>query len=133
MCLSAQLRYPFCVSSKFIFTLFILNNIYTFRVYQVLAEEPVKSSEEQPTGVLFVMHHGAGYTGLTWSCMVKKMRSIAKKPFAILCFDCRGHGATSTDDELNLSLATLTDDLSTLIKTVYGKTPSYEIILVGHR
>ncbi|KAK6841900.1 hypothetical protein PG987_002760 [Apiospora arundinis] len=67
-------------------------------------------------GPLFVMHHGAGSSGLSFAVCASEIRK--RVPAAgILSSDARGHGLTVTPEgeELDLSLGTLAADLLTVI------------------
>lgn len=88
-------------------------------------------------GPLFVMHHGAGSSGLSFAVVgaeIRKRMSTA----GVLSLDARGHGSTTTDpaDEYSdLSLPTLADDLCQVILRAkeemhWAELPS--IVLVGH-
>ncbi|ORY62283.1 Alpha/Beta hydrolase protein [Pseudomassariella vexata] len=87
-------------------------------------------------GPLFVMHHGAGSSGLSFAVVGSEIRK--RQPSAgILSADARGHGSTTNpdSDKLDLSLATLSKDLLSVIKSTkeemkWKELPS--IILVGH-
>lgn len=94
------------------------------------------------SGPLFVMHHGAGSSGLSFAVVGAEIRK--RLPAAgILSPDARGHGSTSvptsatttTKKTLDLSLGTLTDDLlSAILQT--QRAMRWEalppIVLVGH-
>jgi pimeloyl-ACP methyl ester carboxylesterase len=43
--------------------------------------------------------HGGGYTGLTWSLVAEKL----KGSYRVVAPDLRGHGLTSTQDDLDFS------------------------------
>ncbi|KAJ3159605.1 Protein phosphatase methylesterase 1 [Geranomyces michiganensis] len=103
----------------------------TFRVYQTRADA-------KP---LFVFHHGAGHTALSWALLVGLLRERIGS-CSVLAYDCRGHGneralgtgtksGTETADDGNLSLEQLAKDLANVINTVYPTPPS-DVILVGH-
>lgn len=87
-------------------------------------------------GSLFVMHHGAGSSGLSFAVLGSELRK--KLPNAgILSIDCRGHGSTisETNVDPDLRLDTLSNDLfgvinSTKIQMGWESLPA--IILVGH-
>ncbi|KAI8887191.1 protein phosphatase methylesterase 1, partial [Backusella circina FSU 941] len=94
----------------------------SFRIYR---KTPAKE-----TGVTFVMHHGAGSSALTFGLVAKAISEMTQRECGILAFDCRGHGATVTTDDSDYSLATLSDDLTGLIKNIFDD--KQDIILVGH-
>ncbi|KAK9773638.1 putative Alpha/Beta hydrolase protein [Seiridium cardinale] len=86
-------------------------------------------------GPLFVMHHGAGSSGLSFAVVSSEIRK--RVPTAgILSHDARGHGeTTASDGELDLSLATLSSDLLAVITKTRAEMKWQElpqIILVGH-
>ncbi|KAI5798847.1 Alpha/Beta hydrolase protein [Geopyxis carbonaria] len=87
-----------------------------------------------PVGPLFVSHHGAGSSGLSFALLASEIRKILPSA-GMLSFDCRGHGETHTSDNDDLSLATLSKDLETVIYLVMahcGWTSCPDIVLVGH-
>ena len=55
-----------------------------FRVYYT----PPKSDD----GTVFICHHGAGWSGLTYAAFAKEVARVGKGECGILAFDCRGHG-----------------------------------------
>lgn len=87
-------------------------------------------------GPLFVMHHGAGSSGLTFAMVGSEIRK--RMPNAgILAVDCRGHGSTTTKNEadVDLKLQTLSADLLFMIEQVqtqmsWASLPP--LVLVGH-
>ncbi|CAO3671323.1 unnamed protein product [Rhizopus stolonifer] len=92
-----------------------------FRVYQT---PPAKEN-----GPLFVMHHGAGSSALTFGWTAKHIRELTEGECGVLAVDCRGHGATKTE-ELDYALDRLSDDLISVIKETVKE--NQDIILVGH-
>ncbi|WYZ34452.1 hypothetical protein EsH8_I_000728 [Colletotrichum jinshuiense] len=87
-------------------------------------------------GPLFVLHHGAGSSGLSFAVLSSEIRK--RLPSAgILCPDARGHGSTVVTDgtELNLRLDVLTEDLFSVIQLTKAQMSWQElppVILVGH-
>ncbi|KAH7328726.1 Alpha/Beta hydrolase protein [Stachybotrys elegans] len=87
-------------------------------------------------GPLFVMHHGAGSSGLSFAVVGSEIRR--RLPAAgILAIDCRGHGSTVAPEgsDLDLGLATLSGDLynvveATKLEMKWEKLP--HVVLVGH-
>lgn len=51
-----------------------------------------KKEEKNPNGTLFVMHHGAGYSALSFALMAKQVTKITDGEVGVLAVDCRGHG-----------------------------------------
>ncbi|KAK0657187.1 Alpha/Beta hydrolase protein [Cercophora newfieldiana] len=86
-------------------------------------------------GPLFVTHHGAGSSGLSFAVLSSEIRK--RLPTAgILSPDARGHGSTvAPEDPLDLSLPVLSEDLyQTIMFTKEAmKWPELPpVILVGH-
>ncbi|KAJ5688561.1 hypothetical protein N7462_002953 [Penicillium macrosclerotiorum] len=110
------------------------------------------------TGPLFVMHHGAGSSGLSFATCAKELRRIIPKA-GVLSLDARSHGRTTMTRksqkfdqaspstaaaavaeaeshlELDLGLETLSRDLvyvlhQTQVKMGWDHLP--DIVLVGH-
>ncbi|KAB8074155.1 Alpha/Beta hydrolase protein [Aspergillus leporis] len=90
------------------------------------------------SGPLFVMHHGAGSSGLSFAACAEEIRKILPKA-GILSIDARDHGRTTTTAEgkveLDLSLETLNQDLVFVVREAQSKMGWEnlpDIILVGH-
>ncbi|XP_003579844.2 protein phosphatase methylesterase 1 [Brachypodium distachyon] len=87
-----------------------------FNVYMAGSEGPV----------VFCLH-GGGYSGLSFALAANRI----KEKSHVVAMDLRGHGKSTTSDDLDLSIETLTNDVISVIRTMYGdSTPA--IILVGH-
>jgi len=76
--------------------------------------------------VVFCLH-GGGYTGLSFAVSASKIKEKAQ----VVAMDLRGHGESSTDNNLDLSIETLCNDVLSVLKAMYGDSPP-AIILVGH-
>ncbi|PYI00905.1 protein phosphatase methylesterase [Aspergillus sclerotiicarbonarius CBS 121057] len=109
----------------------------TKTTHHVYLTPPVDS-----TSPLFVMHHGAGSSGLSFAACADEIRKITPKA-GILSVDARDHGSTavttaSGEDrhvELDLSLDTLNRDLVFVVRetqTRMGWESLPDLILVGH-
>jgi protein phosphatase methylesterase 1 len=137
--------YPFLNNPKASYFLSVLELDYTlhrFHTYHLYSEETPCS--------LFVLHHGGGHSGASWTLCAKQLYELSNNKCDILAFDCRGHGRTGsglnsypslanaslgmtvTTDDSNLSLPTLSSDLTQLIKA-QDQSRIKEIVLVGHR
>ncbi|KAK2057779.1 protein phosphatase methylesterase 1 [Colletotrichum caudatum] len=87
-------------------------------------------------GPLFVMHHGAGSSGLSFAALSAEIRK--RLPSAgILSPDARGHGSTvvTNGTELNLELDILREDLLSVIQLTKAEMSWTElppIVLIGH-
>jgi protein phosphatase methylesterase 1 len=101
-------------------------------------------SPPQPSGPLFVTHHGAGSSGLSFACFATEIRKVVASA-GVLSIDARGHGRTTIrnrqlkDDlqtqSLDLSLKTLSSDLTYVVQATQAKLswPSLpDIVLIGH-
>lgn len=111
--------------------------------HHVYLTSPVFSPSKN--GPLFVCHHGAGSSGLSFALLAKALKALVPDA-GILSVDARGHGSTtaksmkSSDGQaesmpLDMSLDTLTEDLIHVIQgakeTMHWPTmPS--LILIGH-
>ena len=105
----------------------------TTLTHHAYLNSPAAPTSKSP---LFVCHHGAGSSGLSFALLSSEIRKLLPSA-GILSIDARGHGSTtdSSDQELDLSLDTLTDDLLFVVgetKEVmqWGDMPP--VILVGH-
>lgn len=87
-------------------------------------------------GPLFVMHHGAGSSGLSFAVVGSEIRK--RLPSAgILSLDARGHGSTVTagDPPPDYSLETLRADLLAVVQQTRAQMGWKElppVVLVGH-
>ncbi|XP_025409372.1 protein phosphatase methylesterase 1 [Sipha flava] len=79
--------------------------------------------------VLIVLLHGGGFNALTWSLFAKHL--VKQCECQVLAIDLRGHGNSFTIDDTDLSMATFTNDVISLLRKLYpDKMPS--IVLMGH-
>ncbi|KAL2114427.1 hypothetical protein VUR80DRAFT_7115 [Thermomyces stellatus] len=101
--------------------------------HHVYLNSPAPPTSKSP---LFVFHHGAGSSGLSFALLTSEIRK--QLPTAgMLSVDARGHGSTTDESgqELDLSLETLTDDLLFVVRQTkevmqWGEMPP--VVLVGH-
>ncbi|MCJ1310892.1 Protein phosphatase methylesterase 1 [Agyrium rufum] len=115
---------------------------------QPLASKPGKIiyhvyiSPPTDNGPLFVTHHGAGSSGLSFAVVASEVRKLLPTA-GILSFDARGHGSTvvhenqSTEDSaaLDLGLETLSNDVVNVINLTKERLAwpvMPDLILVGH-
>lgn len=89
------------------------------------------------TAPLFVTHHGAGSSGLSFAALSSQIRKLLPNA-GILSVDARGHGSTTThpeESQLDLSLETLSADFLAMIEKTKAQM-SWKIlpplVLVGH-
>ena len=97
-----------------------------FRVYYT----PPRSDN----GTVLVCHHGAGYSGLSFSCLAKEVVQCSGGDCGVLSIDCRGHGRTTRISgepaEEDLTIETLTNDLVNLLSRVFSNPANAPSILV---
>ncbi|CEL06195.1 Putative Protein phosphatase methylesterase 1 [Aspergillus calidoustus] len=121
--------------------LYLARQVNSFKIiHHVYLSPPMRS------GPLFVMHHGAGSSGLSFATCAAEIRKILPDA-GFLSADARDHGSTSiirTDVdgnavdgkvELDLSLETLNQDLLFVIRETQTKMDWEtlpDIVLVGH-
>ncbi|KAK9051863.1 hypothetical protein SSX86_028491 [Deinandra increscens subsp. villosa] len=76
--------------------------------------------------VVFCLH-GGGYSGLSFAISARVIKEKAR----VVAMDLRGHGKSSTENEIDMSIETLCKDVQAVVKTMYGDSPP-AIVLVGH-
>ncbi|PTD11478.1 Protein phosphatase methylesterase 1 [Fusarium culmorum] len=83
-------------------------------------------------GPLFVMHHGAGSSGLSFAVVASQIRKRISTA-GILALDCRGHGSTHApeDKAFDMRLDTLSSDLYNVVQLTKTEIDA-PIVLVGH-
>ncbi|MBA0595930.1 hypothetical protein Gorai_012779, partial [Gossypium raimondii] len=57
--------------------------------------------------------------------------SKIKEKARVVAMDLRGHGKSSTENDLDLSIETMCNDVFAVLKALYGDSPP-AIVLVGH-
>ncbi|XP_073119409.1 uncharacterized protein [Henckelia pumila] len=87
-----------------------------FHIYKAGTEGPV----------VFCLH-GGGYSGLSFAMSASKIKEKAQ----VVAMDLRGHGKSSTGNDLDLSIETMCNDVLAVLKTMYGNSPP-AIVIVGH-
>jgi protein phosphatase methylesterase 1 len=94
------------------------------------------------SGPLFVTHHGAGSSGLSFATFTAEIQKLLPKA-GVLSLDARGHGGTEIKDPLDftfdtpidLTLDTLSIDLAFVVQETQRRMswPQLpDIILIGH-
>ncbi|XP_038890780.1 protein phosphatase methylesterase 1 isoform X3 [Benincasa hispida] len=69
---------------------------------------------------------------LYFVCMEEAiLAGIIKEKARVVAMDFRGHGKSSSENDLDLSIKTMCNDVLAVIKTMFGDSPP-AIILVGH-
>lgn len=93
-------------------------------------------------GPLFVTHHGAGSTGLSFALFASEIRKLLPRA-GVLSIDARGHGMTTVkrhessanEHALDLSLSTLSHDLTDVLVLVQKQMAWDELsglVFIGH-
>lgn len=80
-------------------------------------------------GPLLVLLHGGGFSGLSWCLTARQITSAVK--CQVVAIDLRGHGESSTSDELGLSMEKMTQDVQSVLSQLFGDSVPVSI-LVGH-
>ncbi|KAJ1918389.1 Protein phosphatase methylesterase 1 [Mycoemilia scoparia] len=84
------------------------------------------------SGPIFICHHGAGNSGLSFGVMASSLaKNYPKGGFTIVAYDCRGHGGSQTANDANLSLNILSDDLINLFNKLFPDNKR-DVYLIGH-
>lgn len=94
-----------------------------------------------PSSPIFICHHGAGSSGLTFSVFSKELRRVMTDERAenkgekagVFCLDARGHGGSSTG-KLDLSIESLIVDFCWIVRKFIclHNITSNPIYLLGH-
>ncbi|CAI5469994.1 unnamed protein product [Closterium sp. Yama58-4] len=79
------------------------------------------------TGPVLLCLHGGGYAGASFAVAAGHMRGEVQ----VVAMDMRGHGATRTANDLDLSAQTLVEDVAGVARKLFGDSPP-AIVLLGH-
>ncbi|KAJ2555002.1 hypothetical protein EV175_002400 [Coemansia sp. RSA 1933] len=82
-------------------------------------------------GPIFVFHHGAGHSGLTFGLVSKNVHGRDPGHTTVVAPDFRAHGDTTGANQDDLCLERQVDDLVGLIAALFPGN-SRSIVLVGH-
>ena len=108
--------------------LFLQGTDVLYHVYLTPPSDPSKDP-------LYVCHHGAGSSGLTFALFAEELKKKAPKA-GVLSVDARGHGyTTAPGHETDLSLSTLSEDLVQMVRLTQaheGWESLPTLCLVGH-
>lgn len=80
-------------------------------------------------GPILLCLHGGGYSGLTWALFAEDVANLIN--CQIRAVDLRGHGNTTTEDDLDLSLETLVNDIVEIAKKLTEENDN-PVVLMGH-
>lgn len=96
-------------------------------------EEGEEAGKPSSPGTLIFLHHGAGFSGLSFALTARAITHSTNGEVGVLALDCRGHGRTECPAPEEMSLETLTGDSFALLQTLFpdpARTPT--LLLVGH-
>lgn len=96
-----------------------------------------KQSTASSQGTLFVLHHGAGFSALSYALTAAEITRISGGEVGVLAYDCRGHGRTRMfgvrSNPLDMSIDVLCSDLTSLLLTMFPEMDQMpSLVLVGH-
>lgn len=101
-----------------------LNNDLTFQTYYA----PPGSQ----TAPIFICHHGAGSSAMTFWCAARSLISAKEKP-GVFLYDARGHGNSTLSKQLDYALSDFTADLEFVMSRFLAKyQPQNPLCLIGH-
>lgn len=100
-----------------------INDATTFRVYT-----------RGTTGPVLLLLHGGGFSALSWACFSASITQLVD--CRCVAIDLRGHGDSTTADDLNLAEETLSRDVADVVHKLFdendeGKDPP-PIVMLGH-
>ncbi|OBA20805.1 alpha/beta-hydrolase, partial [Metschnikowia bicuspidata var. bicuspidata NRRL YB-4993] len=87
-----------------------------------------------PAAPLYVCHHGAGSSAMTFWCLARQLRDLAEGDDVpgVFAFDARGHGGTCPPG-LRYTLADLAGDFAFVMREFCERhRPGNPVCLVGH-
>ncbi|CDR99562.1 hypothetical protein, partial [Sporisorium scitamineum] len=87
---------------------------------------PLPQGATPNPGTLFVFHHGAGFSALSYALTAAEITKLSGGEVGVLAYDCRGHGRTRLQgvktDPLDMSIDVLSADLIALLSTMFPRT-----------
>ncbi|KAJ2735215.1 Protein phosphatase methylesterase 1 [Coemansia sp. BCRC 34962] len=83
------------------------------------------------TGPIFVLHHGAGHSGLTYGLVARHILNGSTPNCTVVAPDARDHGSTTGANQQLLSLERLVDDFVGIIQAMFPNN-TRDLVLVGH-
>ena len=110
------------------------------RLHEFRTEEGTTSASASSRPLLVLCVHGAGYSGMTFAPMAEALLgklgstdalgALDTTRVSIAAPDLRGHGATTAEDETDLSIETLVEDLESLYETHMSERYG-DVVLIG--
>lgn len=96
------------------------------------------SSPQSPSDAVFVFHHGAGSSGMSYAALASQLHSLCPH-YGLIAFDARLHGeSVQSRESLNadFTLETLCRDFTDTVRTILSQKFEAEhqpdLVLVGH-
>ncbi len=81
---------------------------------------------------VLLLHHGAGYTSQTWLALIAQLKLVLPN-VCFVAWDMRGHGTSADAQKVEMSLNSLVDDVTEVIRAIVAETPKQlEFFLCGH-
>jgi len=77
---------------------------------------------------VFLLLHGGGQSSLSWACAATHLKQHAN----VVALDLRGHGATHTDNDTDLSTPTAVADITAALTALYAPNPPSPMVVAGH-
>ncbi|UXI18897.1 hypothetical protein NH340_JMT04840 [Sarcoptes scabiei] len=99
-----------------------INDNDVFRIYFNQTETDLDTK-------MLVLLHGGGFSGLTWALFAKNLVGLCH--INIMAIDIRGHGSSKTSEDSDLSVQTIVNDITEILKNVFQSSMP-ELILMGH-
>ncbi|PPD73734.1 hypothetical protein GOBAR_DD29350 [Gossypium barbadense] len=90
-------------------------------------EEQHREESNKPVVSAFASLPDRRPTKLSFALSASKIKEKAR----VVAMDLRGHGKSSTENDLDLSIETMCNDVFAVLKALYGDSPP-AIVLVGH-
>ena len=86
----------------------------------------LRASENPP--YVFLLLHGGGQSSLSWACAATHLKQHTN----VVALDLRGHGATHTNNDTDLSTPTAIADITAALTALYTPDPPPPLIVAGH-
>lgn len=111
------------------------------RNFEFNAFYSLPTSQDAPSIPIFICHHGAGSSGLSFANLSKHLSEKTDRKCAVFAFDARGHGHSKPIDsekEVQYDLNSFIDDFIALVHVFYEKLlinlsqTKLSLIFVGH-
>ena len=102
----------------------------TFRVFEK-GPPPAPATDAAAAVPMVVLLHGCGLSALSFALLAAEL--VQQVECHVVAYDSRGHGATTTSADADLSLDTQCRDVVNVVTAVIGDAPPPPIVVMGHR